>query len=94
MTTTTIPSPAVVQYTAARVHASKHRVELEASAQCGCFSCFHIFQTATIKSWIDSNQTALCPNCGMDSVLGSAYCRLADQFLRRMHQHHFGYRSK
>jgi hypothetical protein len=84
------PSP----YIAARVHASKHRVELEASERCGCFFCFRIFATTDIKTWVDSDQTALCPHCGIDSVIGSAYCRIGDQFLRRMHQHHFAYRSR
>jgi hypothetical protein len=94
MTAPPAPTPASLQYTAARVHASQHRIELEASETCGCFFCFRIFTTATIKSWVDANQTALCPHCGIDAVIGSAYCKIGDGFLRRMHQHHFSYRSK
>jgi hypothetical protein len=74
-------------YVTAQVHASKHRDELEASNRCGCFSCFRTFTTAEIKSWIDAKQTALCPHCGIDSVLGNAGCQIGDQFLRRMQQH-------
>ncbi len=79
----------------AHKHASRHRVEIEASARCACFFCFRTFPATAIKAWIDAKQTALCPACGVDSVLGSASPhRLDDAFLRQMHQHFFGYRSK
>ena len=77
-------------YIAAHKHSAKHRPEIEASARCSCFFCFRSFKSADIKSWIDSNQTALCPRCGVDSVLGSAsQHRLDDSFLRGMHTHFF-----
>jgi hypothetical protein len=94
MATPPPPTAQALHYNAARVHASQHRLEIEASDRCGCFSCFRIFAKADIKSWVDKEQTALCPHCGLDSVLGSAYCQIGDGFLRRMHQHHFSYRSK
>jgi hypothetical protein len=79
----------------AHKHSSKHRVEVEASAHCACFFCFRKFGPASIKSWTENGQTALCPNCGMDSVIGSASSqRLDDTFLRKMHGHFFAYRSK
>jgi hypothetical protein len=80
---------------AAHKHASQNRVELQASARCACFFCFRTFPSASITAWIDSSQTALCPKCGVDSVIGSASeHRLDDAFLRRMHQQFFAYRSK
>ncbi len=76
-------------------HASKHRAEVEASGRCGCFFCFRTFPPSLIKTWTDSDQTALCPSCGVDSVIGSESAhRLDDMFLRKMHQHHFGSRSR
>ena len=79
----------------AHVHASRNREETEASARCACYFCFKTFPTATIKAWIDANQTALCPFCGVDSVLGNAsQIRIDDRFLRQMHQHHFAYRAR
>ena len=78
---------------AAHKQASRHRVELEASARCGCFFCFRTFPPTSIKSWIDANQTALCPACGVDSVIGSPH-RVDDAFLRKMHGQYFAYRSK
>ena len=80
---------------AAHVHASQHRGEVEASEKCACFFCFRKFTPGEITSWIDAGQTALCPKCGLDSVLGSASPPgIDDRFLRKMHQHHYAYRSK
>src|SRR3954470_14975353 len=93
------PAPAPTALTLllvdAHKHASKHRAEVEASGQCGCFFCFRRFAPSAIKVWTDGQQTALCPSCGVDSVLGSnSSHRLDDAFLRRMHLHCFGSRSK
>ena len=80
-----------VAFTAALTHASRHRAELDRSEQCGCFFCFLRFRTADIRSWIDNSQTALCPRCGIDSVLGTASgLTVDDRFLRKLHRHHFG----
>ena len=82
-------------YVAAHAHASKHRSALEASDKCACFFCFRSFAPVEIKAWIDGSQTALCPGCGTDSVLGNASGHsLSDGFLRKMHRHYFAYRSK
>ncbi|MEO8699148.1 MAG: cytoplasmic protein [Kofleriaceae bacterium] len=90
-----IPKPDVSLYVAAKERASRHRAELEASGHCACFFCFKKFPTSDIKTWIEANQTALCPHCGLDSVLGSGTDhRIDDQFLRKMHQHYYAYRTK
>jgi hypothetical protein len=49
----------------------RHRAQVKASAECGCFYCLEIFQPATIDEWTDDGETALCPKCGIDSVLPS-----------------------
>lgn len=97
----TTPTKAIEpQYAEAHKRSSQHRGEIEASTQCACFFCFKRFPPTAIKAWIDANQTALCPGCGVDAVLGSASFgtdalnRLDDTFLRKMHQTYFGYRSK
>jgi hypothetical protein len=75
---------------AAHKHSSQHRAEIEASPRCGCFFCFRTFPRTDIHAWTDANQTALCPRCGVDSVIGSASNhRLDDAFLRGMHAHFF-----
>jgi hypothetical protein len=35
----------------------------------GCFYCIPVFDVEEIEEWIDGGQTALCPHCGIDSVL-------------------------
>jgi hypothetical protein len=61
----------------ARKHSSRHRTEILASGSCGCFSCISIFPPDQIGSWTDNADgeeeplwTALCPRCGMDTVIG------------------------
>ena len=79
-----------VVYDAARQHASRHRAEIQVSTRCACFFCFHTFPQTAIKAWVDSAQTALCPACGIDAVIGDASKhRLDDRFLRQMHTHFF-----
>ena len=74
------------RYTSALKHASNHRAEIDQSAHCGCFSCFRRFVAADIRAWIDKDQTALCPRCGIDSVIGSASgFTVDDRFLRNLH---------
>jgi hypothetical protein len=75
-----------VRCNAARQHASKHRAEIQASARCGCYFCFRTFPHSDIRAWVDSNETALCPACGIDAVIGDASKhRLDGRFLRQMH---------
>lgn len=85
----------VASYVAARVRASQHRAAIQAASTCACFFCFKKFPATEIKTWVDANQTALCPHCGIDAVLGAGEgFRIDDRFLRKMHQHHFATRAK
>jgi hypothetical protein len=51
--------------------------ELKKDTLCGCFHCLTIFDPADIEEWIilpcecDRLGTAVCPYCGIDSVIGS-----------------------
>ena len=62
---------------------SRHRLLLERSEHAGCFHCLAEFSPSTIGEWVDEPEsvddeelsvgvTALCPRCGIDSVLPSA----------------------
>lgn len=57
---------------AAHHHSANHKAELERSEVCGCFFCEKLFAVSTIEEWVDDSETALCPHCGIDSVIGSA----------------------
>jgi hypothetical protein len=73
---------------AAHRHSSNHRKELERSEICGCFCCCRTFTAAAVEEWVDDEDgTAICPYCGVDSVLGSAsgYPVSEQHFLRAMH---------
>lgn len=53
-------------------HASEHKDEILISEICGCFFCESRFPPAEITKWHEEEQTALCPKCGLDAVIGSA----------------------
>lgn len=69
-------------------YSSQHRGLLDASAYAGCFFCLAEFPPAQVTVWVDvaleatsygglteprsDGVTALCPHCGIDSVLPSA----------------------
>jgi hypothetical protein len=79
----------------AHLHSSDHRDEILASAQCGCFFCCNVFPPSAILFWADPDeqgerQTAICPRCGIDSVIGdqSGFPIDAD-FLGKMKAHWF-----
>lgn len=74
----------------AHKHSSRHREEILSSANCGCFYCLSIFEPQSIKEWVDHGQTALCPKCGIDSILGSnSGFPINMEFLMEMRKHWF-----
>jgi hypothetical protein len=74
----------------AHKHCTFNRVELEASEISGCFYCLRTFPPSAIHSWTDDDQTALCPKCPVDSVIGSASgYPITAEFLERMHEYWF-----
>ena len=79
---------------AAHRHSSCHRMEVLGSNRCGCFYCLAIFDAQEVTLWVDERdgvgQTALCPRCGIDSVIGEASrFPLTPEFLTRMHEYWF-----
>lgn len=66
---------------------------LKASRQCACFFCNNIFPANEVTAWCHDAQgdTALCPYCGIDSVIGDAAgYPLTPEFILAMHRHWFG----
>jgi len=75
----------------AHEYCSNHMEQLKKDKLCGCFYCLRIFDPAEIEEWlidanpIDRGGTAICPHCGIDSVIGeSAGYPLTVEFLRKM----------
>lgn len=62
---------------------------LKAAKKCGCFYCCRIFDAKQIKDYC-SDTTALCPYCGIDSVLGdNEGFPITPAFLRVMNEEWF-----
>ncbi len=80
---------------AAHKRSSLHRDEILASKVCGCFYCKRVFASTEIIDWYDpkddpNGETAACPHCGIDSVIGDASgYDLTPKFLAEMHQRWF-----
>lgn len=77
----------------AHEHSINHRQEIEASKLCGCFDCLYTFSPSEITEWITSgpgDEFAMCPRCGIDSVIGDASgYPITDKFLREMNKYWF-----
>ena len=80
------------QIAAAHGHSMSNQNSLAKSRRCGCFYCLHIFDPAEITDWIPDKHgpTAMCPYCGIDSVIGedSGY-PITEAFLKDMKEYWF-----
>lgn len=81
----------MADYIDAHAFSSNHMQALLQDKTCGCFYCFKIFSPAEITDWVpDSDGTAICPYCGIDSVIGeSAGYPITEDFLKKMKEYWF-----
>jgi hypothetical protein len=82
-------------------YCSQHREQVRNSALCGCFYCGVNFPSTEIDFWIgapdggldngENGTTALCPRCGIDSVLPDSIlgAGLSPELLDEMRQYFF-----
>jgi hypothetical protein len=80
----------------AHEHSMNHREEILRSEVCGCFYCLEMFTPSEIEEWIDEDdetevgRTAMCPKCGIDSVIGSGSgFPIQKKFLKEMERYWF-----
>lgn len=80
----------------AHEHCSNNKTEIKRSKKCGCFYCCDIFDASEVKQFIEADNkcdklgTAVCPKCGIDSVIGDASgYSVNQQFMQDMHRHWF-----
>lgn len=74
----------------AHARAFRSRGDVERATACRCFYCLKGFLPEHITEWVDNNETPLCPECGVDSVLSDTFAPVADDdFARRMHDAYF-----
>lgn len=83
-------------YKKAHDFSNNHMEQLKKDPICGCFHCGKIFTPDKIKNWIiadndcDRKGTAICPYCGMDSIIGkSSGYPITPEFLKKMNQYWF-----
>lgn len=80
----------------AHEYSSNHRRQLEEDEVCGCFYCGNIFEPCEIEEFIEGDNdsdregTAICPYCGVDSVIGeSSGYPITEEFLTAMKEYWF-----
>lgn len=83
-------------YVKAHKHCIRNKTALSGDSRCGCFHCLSIFDPKEITEWItergpNADSTAMCPYCGIDSVIGeSSGYPITEEFLRGMNERWFG----
>ncbi len=63
----------------------KNRTDIENAKRCGCFYCLSIYPSHQVTEYWDNGETAVCPECGIDSVVcDSQDLLLTRKFLRTL----------
>ncbi len=62
-----------------------NREYIDKSGKCGCFFCLKIFDKSEVSDYL-ADSTALCPICGVDSVLPDSKIELSDMLLENMYK--------
>jgi hypothetical protein len=66
----------------------KNRPLLDLEHSASCFHCFYITPVSEIKEWTDDGQTAICPECGIDSLLPG---EIGSRLIIKMSDRYFNY---
>jgi hypothetical protein len=66
---------------------SYHLEEIDKSLICGCFYCLKTCNPSDVVEWTDGGETALCPHCGIDSLLPEEF--VATSTLKEMRKYYF-----
>ena len=75
-------------------HSIRNEESILKSDFCGCFHCISILAATDIKSSEmvvekDGFKTAICPICGIDSVLGDSSVEITAELLGAMNEYYF-----
>lgn len=74
-------------------HCSDNELEILQSDKCSCFFCRQTYSARNVNDWAteDGKMTAICPECGMTSVIGDACGIPMDKtLLKEMNLQYFG----
>lgn len=70
----------------------KNKTELLQYKNCGCFYCLNLLKVEEITEWVnesDNTETAVCPKCGIDSILSEKYPIFEKIFMEEMQNYWF-----
>ena len=71
-------------------YSSHNRDLIKKSKKCYCFNCMHIMNSSEIEIYIDGEQTALCPECSIDSIIPDCVDdNLNESVITEMHKYWF-----
>jgi hypothetical protein len=74
----------------AKEFAAHNRQPLSTDQVCGCFYCLRIFRSNEIEWPDETDDTAMCPYCGIDAVIGaSSGIPITKQFLKSIREYWF-----
>jgi TPR repeat protein len=74
-------------------HAANNEIEILHSTNCSCFFCRQTYSARKVNDWINDDRgvTAICPECGMDAVIGDACGIVLDKvLLKEMNLAYYG----
>lgn len=67
----------------------RNRSAIEKANSCACYGCLATFDASEVTKWTDDGQTAICPRCGIDSVLAQTEPKITMEQLQALHQKAF-----
>lgn len=70
-------------------YSTDNRESLSASDTCGCFHCLEEYNPNQITDWTDNGNTAICPHCGIDSVIAQKDIEFDQELLKQMQDYWF-----
>lgn len=76
-------------YSAIHRYCTNNREALSKVKKCGCFYCCTIFNPAEIEEWVEQDNSAVCPHCGVDSVIpesDTGEYELTEDLLKEMYK--------
>jgi len=71
-----------------------NKLGVQESQRCGCFCCCRIFPARDVTEYVGTAPRAVCPLCGIDSVLPGAWIELTTELLVEMEQKWFSLRKE
>ena len=71
-------------------YASHNKKMIEKSNKCYCFYCKRVFENGEVETYLAEEETALCPKCGIDSVIPDSIDEKIDEaIISEMHDYWF-----